>query len=587
MYTMKKSQAQKNCSHSMDFKQLVADFETTTEDFYNKYGYTRVWAYCICQVQDAKVIEIGNNIDDFMKFFEKKNTECYFHNIKFDGSFIIYWLLNHNFTYSEEPKDKTFSCIIDRTGAVYSITVIFHVMKNKRYSVTFQDSLKKIPLKVKQMSKAFGIKELKGSIDYDLERPEGYELTEDEKKYITNDCVIVAKALKQQFEKGMKKLTIGADSLAFFKSEMTPKQFKYYFPVFDLELDNYFRKSYKGGFVYANPKYVNHYYKGISYDVNSLYPAILHGECGKLPYGYPKKFRGKYAKDPYYPLYIQEIVFMGRLKPNHLPCLQLKGFSRFLETEYLEVIDEPVSLVLTNPDLELLLESYDIDYIEYNGGYKFKGSTNIFVDFIDYWSTLKIEADKQHNEGLRTLCKLVLNNLYGKFGTNPCRQSKYPYLEDGIVKYGLKEAEFIDPVYVPLASFVTAYGRKQTIESANACYDRFLYADTDSIHLIDDGTVPNIKIDSRKLGYWKNEGKFYGKFLHAKTYIKRKEDGKGGWKMSITCASMNESIKNYIISQPQCEAFRLFSVGSKFEGNLKQRTVKGGVVLFRNPFEIR
>lgn len=588
MSTMKKTQAKKSSSQCMGCKRLyVADFETTTQPFYEKYGYTRVWAYCICDINTGKIVEIGNNLDDFFKFFEKSTTQCYFHNLKFDGSYIIDYLLRHGFKYSTENEDKTFNTIIDRTGTFYSIVVNFKSYKGKNHRVTFLDSLKKIPLKVAKISKAFGIKELKGHIDYDKERPEGYELTPEEKEYITNDCIIVAKALKQQFDKGLGKMTIGADSLDFFKQGISKRAFKYYFPVFELELDNYFRRSYKGGFVYANPKTAGHYYKGVSYDVNSLYPSILYGKCGPLPYGYPVKFRGQYKEDKRYPLYIQEIVFAGHLKPNKLPCLQLKGFSRFLETEYLESIEEPVSLVLTSPDLELLLDCYYVDYIEFNGGYKFRGSTKIFHDFIDFWNTQKIEADRTGNEGLRQIAKLMLNNLYGKYGTNPLRQSKIPKLEEDKVKYDLSEEELIDPVYVPLAAFVTAYGRKQTIQSANACYNRFLYADTDSIHLIDTGEEPNIKIDARELGAWKNEGQFYGKFLHAKTYIKRKADGQGGWKMDITCASMGDGIKNYIKHLSQCEAFKRFSTGQEFEGNLKQKTVKGGVILESKPFKIR
>ena len=57
--------------------------------------------------------------------------------------------------------------------------------------------------------------------------------------------------------------------------------------------------------------------------------------------------------------------------------------------------------------------------------------------------------------------------------------------------------------------------------------------------------------------------------------------------MDITCASMGDGIKNYIKHLSQCEAFKRFSTGQEFEGNLKQKTVKGGVILESKPFKIR
>ena len=41
---------------------------------------------------------IGNNIDSFFEFcMEQKNPEIYFHNLKFDGEFIISYLLTQIF----------------------------------------------------------------------------------------------------------------------------------------------------------------------------------------------------------------------------------------------------------------------------------------------------------------------------------------------------------------------------------------------------------------------------------------------------------------------------------------------------------
>ncbi len=66
----------------------------------------------------------------------------------------------------------------------------------------------------------------------------------------------------------------------------------------------------------------------------------------------------------------------------------------------------------------------------------------------------KIKATKEKNYGQRTLAKLMLNSLYGKFATSLKATCKIPYLlEDGIVRYKLGEEEEKDGVYLPIRKF--------------------------------------------------------------------------------------------------------------------------------------
>lgn len=70
-------------------KKFTADFETATwlED------ETYVWAWATCEIGNEDNIEMGNNIEKFIDFLQKeKNSVWYFHNEKFDGEFIIWWL---------------------------------------------------------------------------------------------------------------------------------------------------------------------------------------------------------------------------------------------------------------------------------------------------------------------------------------------------------------------------------------------------------------------------------------------------------------------------------------------------------------
>ena len=87
-------------------KRFTADFETSTwlsdESF--------VWAWAICEIGNVDNIRIGNTIETFMELVEKENNPIIlFHNLKFDGEFILYWLMKNGFEYTEkkERKDRT------------------------------------------------------------------------------------------------------------------------------------------------------------------------------------------------------------------------------------------------------------------------------------------------------------------------------------------------------------------------------------------------------------------------------------------------------------------------------------------------
>lgn len=566
----------------------MCDFETSTEEWLVKdNGVARVWAGCIATIDaEPKVVTIVNNIDDFMASLIKLgNIECYFHNLKYDGEYIIAWLFNNGYKYEDKGKKaKTFSVVISDTGQWYQIQII-HKVFNKRYEkTTIYDSLKKLPLKVSGIAKAFKLEEAKGSIDYDRYRPIGYELTAEEIEYITNDCVIVAKALYMQFEKGLEKMTIGSDALTNFKLDIGGKKaFKYLYPTLPLEVDNDFRKAYKGGFTMVNPRFQNKVVSGISFDVNSLYPSVMYGNYGTLPYGVPKRFEGEYKYNKRYPLYIQKLSCSFKLKKGFIPTIQLKGNLSFIPTEYVTDSKGIVDLTLTSVDLELFLKHYDVDYIEYVGGYMFKEADNIFRGYIDYWADVKAKS----TGGARQLAKLMLNSLYGKFATNPKKQNKIPIMEDNEIKLQLQEPTFDEPVYTALGAFITARARSYTITNSQALYNYWVYSDTDSMYLTgitEEEASKYIDIHPTKLGAWKLEHHFTsGKWLRPKTYILDSvEDG-----LSIACAGMPENIKEDILAMGREQAFNSFTYGASFKGKLIPKRVKGGVVLCKTDFTIK
>ena len=68
-----------------------ADFETTV---YENQTYTEVWAAAIVPLGSSEVT-ILHSITDFFRHLYKQNKDMmiYFHNLKFDGTFILNFLL--------------------------------------------------------------------------------------------------------------------------------------------------------------------------------------------------------------------------------------------------------------------------------------------------------------------------------------------------------------------------------------------------------------------------------------------------------------------------------------------------------------
>lgn len=553
------------------------DFETTTDP-----DDCRVWAYGIHAVGKDDFV-YGNSLDDFMVWCRlQPKATLYFHNLKFDGEFIIHWLLSHKFQHEKDKRNNrpnTFNTLISDKGMFYSIEIIWdnEIKPGKNNRTKFYDSLKVLPFSVDKVAKAFNLPISKLKIDYDKYREPGHKLTQQEIDYLKNDVAIIAKALLHLFERKLNKMTQGSNALADYKKVIGKKHFEKWFPILDYGADKQIRQSYKGGFTYLNPIFKEKDLdKGIVLDVNSLYPSVMY-DC-LLPYGEPVAFTGRYKKDTDYPLYTQMISCSFRIKKNHIPTIQIKNNLAFRPTEYLENSSgEEIVLTLCNPDLSLFLQHYDVFNLEWLGGWKYKASNGMFAKYIDKWYKVKEQATLEGNAPLRTLAKLMLNALYGKFGTNPNVRSKIPYLdENGLVKYKLGEKETRDPVYIPVATFVTSYARYKTISSAQKVYDRFIYADTDSLHLNGTDIPECLDVHQTRLGAWKHESTFEkARFLRQKTYIEQINE-----KIHITCAGMPERCYDGV-------TWDNFHNGMSYTGKLRFVHVPGGIVLLDTPFTIK
>lgn len=615
-------------------KSYSCDFETCTwlpEETY-------VWAYAICDIENPDDVIIGNNIGDFIEFCKNSNnSDFWFHNLKFDGSFIIDYLLNNGYTYitdEEKPVEHSFKTLITDMGIFYSITIYFKIGNKQVKKATFYDSLKVIGLSVEDTAKAYNLPISKLKLDYNKFREKGHILTPEEREYIKNDVKIVAIVLNQFFKEGLTHMTAASNALHDYKDIMGMFMFEELFPELNKDLDADLRKAYKGGFTYLNPIYKDKDIYNINVlDVNSLYPSVMYNES--LPFGEPLFFNGKYEEDKVFPLYIQRLTCSFDVKENHIPTIHIKKSSDFIANEYITSTNgEIVALTLTNVDLELFLKHYNVYDLKYICGWKFRSKKGMFKDYIDKWIARKNKGTITHNKGIRSIAKKQLNSLYGKFATTLKAKQKIPYLgEDNLIHYEFSEEEDKKGVYLPVGAFITAYARRKTITTSQIIkeysinkygIDAYIYSDTDSIHttLSIEELEAICDIDDVKLGYWANE-EFCerGKYIRQKCYIHEVDDKKklkfynlkgitrehnfiklnikieyllknfkGKVKIKdniivdrilhVTCAGMPSKLHHNV-------TWENFKEGFTCGGKLTFKTVKGGVILVETDYTIK
>ena len=579
---------------------FAADLEATTDP-----DDCRVWEWRFEDLNSDYSKEGLTLSELFTAIIHEPGSTFYFHNLRYDGTFILTELLSEGYTpyierdTSDNKKRRRkvptgqFSTLITDDLKYYQIII---GVKGQQ-QVTVRDSYKLIPLSEAMISKKFGLSTSKGEIDYDKPRPVGYLPSLDEWEYLRDDVTILKSALLSMFQLSIDKLTIGASALANFKRDFTHKEWDTLFPKLKAQ-DRYLRPAYRGGYCIANPLYQGKEVgAGYVMDKNSMYPGVM-AEC-PLPYGEPVRFIGEYEPDEEYPLYICKIEAWLDLKEGHLPTVQIKKHAFFKPEEYIcHTDDEPVIITCTGQDLERIKEHYDCE-INYIDGYKFRASTKIFRPYVERWYSVKEGAQKSGDAALRQIAKLMENSLYGKFGVRLSVREKVPYLSGGKILHRypeqeiearegpeaaeeyLKAADFTrDPVYLPVSIFVTSWARYEITGLAQQHYESFLYCDTDSLHILGDEDIQGIRIHESALGAWAKEAEFTrGKYLRAKAYIEEIES-EDGVSLSVHCAGMPKGCHQYV-------TFENFNVGTTYEGKLLHRNVIGGQVLLPTTFTIK
>lgn len=642
------------------YRYFSCDFETTV---YKGQTETEVWASAVVELYTEDV-HIFHSIDETFDWMRKMkcNMVCYYHNLKFDGNFWLYYLLNvkhfkqatvklgeeENEVEWLEPwnmENNSFEYTISNRGQWYTMRI-----KVDNYIIELRDSLKLLPFSVRSIGKAFNTKHRKLDMEYEGFRYAGCEITDEEKKYIANDVLVVKEALEIMFSEGHNKLTIGSCCLEEYLNSIGDN-YDYWFPHMEEEqldqsvygsstVDQYIRHSYRGGWCYLVKGKENRLYgKGTTGDVNSLYPSMMSSESGNYyPIGEPHFWSGNCIPDEAqegHRYYFVRVKTRFYIKHNMLPFIQIKGSLFYSGTEMLEssdivnkttgehsayytdfdgnLHDTRVTMTMTMTDYILFREHYNVIDFEILDGCWFDTEIGIFDTYINKYKEIKIHA----KGALRTLAKLFLNNLYGKMASNTDSSFKLAYTkEDESIGFMEVLANDKKAGYIPVGSAITSYARNFTIRAAQKNYygvDKpgFIYADTDSIHCdLPADQFKGVKVDDVNFCCWKLESSWdKAIFVRQKTYIEHvvaenlEPIDKPYW--NIKCAGMPDTCKDLFrrsmdgepaTSEDSEEAKEFlkthrtltdFKRGLRVPGKLMPKRIKGGVVLLDTYYEMR
>ncbi len=544
---------------------FFADYETQGRDYVEKHLRVDTWGCFISNQQKTKS-NLSITIEDMLDWlFEngKETNLIYFHNgAKFDHHFTVHSLFKKHLQIIDDKKDFKMNegnCInIFRTddNRIMSITIKYN---NKTFM--FKDTALIIPsMKLEDMLKEIGADLEKGktrpfNIIRDYKTVEDMDKTEDgrmDKKYLMNDVYGLIEffdKMKEHIDLKTFPLTTATYARTVFmdflfnkykeklKGNTKIKRRTNYintilsrrFPLLREDLWEPLKEFYHGGFTMVAKNHNNKVIEGkiSQWDVNSHYPAVMSDK--PMPTGYPIP-KGKMMRlfgmdhgrllinSANYETYFELKLYSDLvIKPGFHPFLGVSNtMNKYKGAEYNERINhkEIPILKMTACELRNVIRYYDGRY-KIEPKFCFRTDNEFLPEFFNYFKDLKNKGGSS-----KFYAKLIINAIYGKFGQKPYFKSKR-YIHNGgfIVDFENVESEIISERqqmlngevkpklanYIPLAISTTAWAKSILVKTIQENKERFIYCDTDSVHLL--GTEPpvGVEIHDDKFGAWSPE----------------------------------------------------------------------------------
>lgn len=437
---------------------------------------------------DTNEYKTFNNISEAFELITQYKKVYFFDGLK-SATFLMYYLFENGFSYSQNKKRKSFFAKISAGNQFYYLRIYDEKMKKTE----FFDAIHIIPISELELIKTAKIPlpDLKAQ------------------------CLYIASLIKSRPEN--KAITLSAYIKDDVFNYIDKSVFYSHFPILSRSSKDALRLAYKGGVCWLDPKYKNKtVFNVLELDVNHLYPYI----CAEylLPYSVPYYSKGKFTPSKTWPLGIQFFSCAYELKKNGIAFLNVDAFFSDFNIKAKETSNNKIiTLAMPFDELQLFLKNYNVYCFEYIEYYAFRGKRGVLKNYIKHFNEIK-----EASEGIeREIAKRRNNLLTGLFGELDRMTIKTPYLKDGLIKYHYKVlTKFNASGYLPAAIFITSYGRIFTVSLAEKHRDNYIYSDTDScyFHGLSESVFADI-IESATMGKWKLKKWDRVIFMQEKQYI--------------------------------------------------------------------
>ena len=483
------------------YKDLFCAFDIeTTNDLSINQAYMYIWQF---QIEDQTII--GRTWSEFLEFMNRlesclKTDEklmIYVHNLSFEFTFL-------KGVYLFQPEEVF---CIDRRK-VLKCEMMGHFEFRCSYLLTNM-SLAAFTNKMNVTRKLSG-----DEFDYKVIRYPWTELTEKELEYCIVDVLALVEALKVYFSIEHDNFyTIPFTSTGFVRRDVKRAMRRYNHDELlsmqtDFNIFQILREAFRGGNTHCNRYYAWQILENVSsYDRVSSYPDVQINELFPMsPWIREEDPTAERVCRIIYKQHragLMRVGFTGiRLKnplwgcpyiPKH-KCRNLgrhdNDNGRILDADYLEIS-------LTDIDFKIIMDEYDFDNITFYDFYhcRYGKLPRPLREEVQKYFGAKTELKNVPGQELYYhMAKAKLNSIYGMSVQSPVKQS-IDYINDEFIERSDSELELLQEhnkraflVYA-WGIWTTAHARDQLEIAIKKAGNSFVYCDTDSVKLIDDGSV--------------------------------------------------------------------------------------------------
>lgn len=504
-----------NAGHMLQVYEKIITVDTETFVFDKKdIGFITDWTITIeneCCIYGNHVSDLIDTIDriaDTLHADKDHLVRFYVHNFPYDYMFIR----NHIILKWGVP---------DRSLAAKTHRYIFMCWTS--FGIEFRDSEILTQRSLERLCQDMGTTEKAvGTWDYKKFRTPDSERSEKEIKYVCTDTISLCKALRRYItDRGYTVANVPLTNTGFIRNKARAesrkdKRWRTQFLSMRLDLKQYKQllDAYHGGYNHANRFYINRIITDPMqcYDFGSSYPSVI---CYKK---YPMtNFTYTDA------LTLQDILelkenyaFCGYLRLTNVRlkkecpmppmsfhkakvCLFPEADARTQKSLYAENLDngkivnaDQVIYPFTDPDLEVILSSYDYDSADVASVMRAK-KDYLPEWLINYVMTLYFNKStlKHSDPVLYSISKGELNGIYGMMVQRIIQQICEEDFDTATWSSDIpedKEQELLDKFYKSKNSFlpfqwgcwVTAYAQENLYKLGDCC-KKWIYSDTDSV----------------------------------------------------------------------------------------------------------